>query len=296
MARSPSHRLGQIVGDELEAALREPLEEIVKEFGLYLDYTHSRAARNGRKRVVWGDLLDNSHVLDYVIEDGGSEAVRGKPRAFIEVAWRRYTKHSKNKAQEIQGAIAPIKEAYREHCPFLGAVLAGVYTEPALNQLQSHGFNYIYCSYETLVQAFAAEQADISYNESTSTAELQRKVDALEGISQGQRDGIAAEIRDRHSDQFKRFLDILRSSLGRRIESVAVLPLSGTRHHFEAIQDAVRYISNHDTSAASSKFVRYELTVRYSNGDRVCGTFHDGNDAIKFLDSCVNPGVAETGR
>ncbi len=66
-----------------------------------------------------------------------------------------------------------------------------------------------------------------------------------------------------------------------------VLPLSGTQHRFLAVQGAVRYISNHDTSVSSSKFVRYELTVRYSNGDNVCGTFHDKGDAIKFLNSCV---------
>ena len=288
--------MGQIVGDELEAAIREPLEEIVKEFGLYLDYTHGRAVRSGRKKVVWSDLKNNSHVLDYVIEEGGSETVQGKPRAFIEVAWRRYTKHSKNKAQEIQGAIAPINETYEEHCPFLGAVLAGVYTKPSLKQLQSHGFNYIYCSYETLVQAFASEQADISYDEGTNEEELQRKVNALESMSQSQRDNIAAEIHNLHSDQFKRFFDALRSSLGRRIEYVVVLPLSGTQHRFETIHDAVNYISNHNASVASSEFVRYELTVRYSNGDRVCGTFHDRNDAIKFLDSCVGPRVVGTGR
>ncbi len=289
MARSPSHRLGQIVGNELEAAIREPLEEIADEFGLYLDYAHSRAARNGRKKVVWGDLKGNSHVLDYVIEEGGSETVLGKPRAFIEVAWRRYTKHSKNKAQEIQGAIAPITETYREHAPFLGAVLAGEYTEPSLTQLRSHGFNFIYCSYDTLCQAFASEQADISYDERTSVEELQRKVDALERMSQSQRDGIATQIRDLHSDQFKRFFGTLRSSLGRRIEYVVVLPLSGTQHRFHAVRDAVRYISDHDTSTPSSEFVQYELTVRYSNGDNVCGTFHDRSDAIGFLNSCTGP-------
>lgn len=104
MAQSPAHRLGQIIGDELEAAIRKPLMAIAEEFGLYLDYKHARPTRGGKKIVTWRDLRGNTHDLDYVLEEGGSEEALGRPRAFIEIAWRRYTKHSRNKAQEIQGS------------------------------------------------------------------------------------------------------------------------------------------------------------------------------------------------
>ena len=40
MALSPSHRFGQIIGNLLEAAIHEPLQEIAREFSLYLDYQH----------------------------------------------------------------------------------------------------------------------------------------------------------------------------------------------------------------------------------------------------------------
>jgi hypothetical protein len=62
----------------------------------------------------------------------------GMPAAFIETAWRRYTKHSRNKAQEIQGAIMPLVETYMKAGPFIGAVLAGVFTKGALMALNSH--------------------------------------------------------------------------------------------------------------------------------------------------------------
>jgi len=77
----------------------------------------------------------------------------GTPAAFIEVAWRRYTKHSRNKAQEIQGAILPLAEKFRWSNPFLGAVLAGVFTDGSLEQLRSLGFHVLYFPYETLVTA-----------------------------------------------------------------------------------------------------------------------------------------------
>ena len=83
----------------------------------------------------------------------GTDNEIGQPIAFIEVAWRRYTKHSRNKAQEIQGAILPLAEKYRWNNPFLGTVLAGVFTAGSLEQLKSQGFHVLYFPYETLVRA-----------------------------------------------------------------------------------------------------------------------------------------------
>ena len=66
-----------------------------------------------------------SLLRDYVLERGGTDTVRGLPAAFIETAWRRYTKHSRNKAQEIQGAVLALAHAKRlpapesTHCRFL---------------------------------------------------------------------------------------------------------------------------------------------------------------------------------
>ena len=283
MARSPAHRLGQIIGDQLEAAVREPLAAIAGEFNLYLDYHHPRKARGGKKRVAWKDSKGNTHILDYVMEEGGSETVEGRPRAFIEIAWRRYKKHSKNKAQEIEGAIMPLAETYQDSHPFLGVVLAGEFTEPSLEQFKSNRFNLIYCSYGTMLQAFASEGLDVSSEEDTGDDVLQRKVDAFEGTSRGQRERIAAQIRELHAEQFETFLDALRSSLRRRVEFVLVLPLYGNEQRFYAIQDAVDFISTHVPSTLSLKFVKYELNVRYSNGDEIRGVFQDKQDALEFL-------------
>ena len=283
MALSPAHRLGQIIGEQLEASVREPLATLADEFNLYLDYHHPRKARGGKSRVAWIDSKGTPHILDYVIEEGGSETVQGRPRAFIEIAWRRYTKHSKNKAQEIQGAITPLAETYQNSHPFLGAVLAGEFTEPSLEQFRSHGFNLIYCSYKTVLQAFASEGVDVSSEEDSSDEELQRKVDAFGRLSRIQQERIAVQLRELHSEQFESFFNGLRSSLRRRVECVFVLPLSGTSHRFESIQDALSYIANHDPSTPSSEFVKYELSVRYSNGDEIRGTFHDKQEAIAFL-------------
>jgi hypothetical protein len=139
MAKAPGHQLGQIIGVALEAAIGPYLHEIAKEFDLYLDQTGPRPARPGSK-VTWVDSLGNKHDLDYVFERGGTASEIGVPVAFIESAWRRYTKHSRNKAQEIQGAILPLLATHSESKPFAGVVLAGVFTDGSLEQLRSTDF------------------------------------------------------------------------------------------------------------------------------------------------------------
>jgi hypothetical protein len=285
MAQSPAHRLGQIIGEELERAIHKPLQEIAEEFGLYLDYKHPRPARGGKRKVAWTDSRGNVHDLDYVLEEGGSEETLGRPRAFIESAWRRYTKHSRNKAQEIQGAIVPLSETYHDCHPFLGAVLAGVFTDGSLAQFRSHKFNLVYCQYDTIVQAFASEGVDVATDERTSEADLQRKVDALDRLTEAQRERIAEEIRRLHADQFGQFFYELRTCLNRTIEHVFVLTLSGLSRQLASIEDAVRFVEEHNEAAPASEFVRYELNIRYTNGDEIRGSFREKAKAIDFLRS-----------
>lgn len=140
MARSPSHKFGQDLGNLLEEIvlddiLKPRLLEFAQAQNYYLDWQRYRAARSGKK-VTWTDKYGNKHDLDFVIEVNGTDSKIGTPIAFIESAWRRYTKHSKNKVQEIQGAILPIIELHNLSAPFFGAVLAGDFTKPALEQLK----------------------------------------------------------------------------------------------------------------------------------------------------------------
>ena len=285
MAQSPAHKLGQIIGDEIEAAIHQSLQEIANEYGLYLDYKHNRPARENRSKVSWEDSYGNAHDLDYVIEEGGCEKVIGHPRAFIETAWRRYTKHSKNKAQEIQGAILPLQETYRRYSPFLGAVLAGDFTDGGLEQLRSHGFNVAYSPYETIIQAFRRAGVDMSSDESTGEGELWRKVRIFNGLRATRWRRIREEIRSSCTEQLDPFFIALRCSLDRRVQNVFVLTLSGASRAFDSIEDAVLFVSDHDESVSVSGFVRYELNIRYSNDDELRGVFCRKERCIAFLRS-----------
>ena len=157
MAGSPAHKFGQDLGNLLEDLvlnfiLKPRLLAYVKDKNLYLDSQGTRPARGGAKHVAWKDGFGNSHNLDFVIELGGTTQNIGRPVAFIEAAWRRYTKHSKNKAQEIQGALLPIVQLH--HAPFCGVVLAGEFTGPSIDQLESNGFCVLYVPYASVIAAF----------------------------------------------------------------------------------------------------------------------------------------------
>jgi hypothetical protein len=284
MAQSPSHKLGQIIGDMLEAAIREPLAKVASEYGLFLDYKHPRKTRDDKRKVAWTDHKGNSHDLDYVLEEGGSETVQGKPRAFVEIAWRRYTKHSRNKTQEIQGAIGPLAETYHSCRPFLGAVLAGVFTEGSLTQLRSHGFTILYFPYESIVAAFQAVGVDVTFDESTSDADLSAKVAAYEALSVQKKTRIAKVLRTTQSSELEAFCMALLEKLGRKIEAVVVFPLYGTPEILPSLAEAITFLKTHPTEKQKRPLVRFELLIRYTNGDDIRATFQDRDKAIEFLD------------
>lgn len=283
MAQSPTHKFGQIIGDLLEQMLRQPLEKVARRHGLYLDFKHARAARENRRKVTWTDHKGNTHDLDYVLELGGSEDEIGSPKAFIESAWRRYTKHSRNKAQEIQGAVSVLAETYSENSPFLGIVLAGVFTEGSLRQLRSHGFSIVYCPYEKVIRAFSKVGIDAAFDENTPDADVQAEVQAFLALDARTRLRLVTTLRKLVRKELDEFVAELNQSLTRRIERIVVATLHGPECELLTVSDAIAFIDGYDECTPADRFVRYEVDVRYSNGDRIAAQFAEKATAIAFL-------------
>lgn len=282
MAESPAHRFGQIVGEVLEAAVEPLLSEFGAKHGLFLDKKGKRACRSGKK-CTWLDLNKNSHDLDFVLERGGSDEKLGIPVAFIETAWRRYTKHSRNKAQEIQGAIVPLAETYKNARPFVGVILAGVFTEPALAQLRSLGFAVLYFSYDSIIAAFRKFGIDASFDENTPDAVFHGKVKIYEALSKSRRAKLSENLLETQSRDVKEFMASLERVISRQIERIVVLPLHGTIVELPTVSDAIKFIERYKEESGNHLISRYEIQIRYSNADLVKGDFRDKSDAIEFL-------------
>jgi len=286
MARAPGHRLGQIIGNELEAAVEPLLRAFAEEHKLYLDKKGPRLTRPRRVKVVWTDALGNAHELDYVLERGGTNSKVGAPAAFIETAWRRYTKHSRNKAQEIQGAVSALLERYRHVKPFAGVVLAGVFTDGSLDQLRSNGFSVVHIPYGTVVDIFNKFGIDISAEESTSDEQVQEQVRRYDSLDQTERRVLRAALRHAVSDQLHDFTTKLTMTVLRHVESVSVVPLHGRPQTFDDVLAAIEMIRGYGGVAdLPLPLIRLEVIVRYSNDDRIVAEFGQAEDAVNFLDS-----------
>lgn len=285
MAQSPSHKFGQIIGDILELVLEKDLKKVCEERNLYLDIVgKSRAARPGKK-ISWYDNFGNKHDLDVVIERNATESKIGEPVAFIESAWRRYTKHSKNKAQEIQAALLPIADAYTEYKPFLGVILAGVYTTPSIEQLKSNGFEVLYLSYEMIIKAFKSVGIDAFYDESTPTNDFEEKIRLYNLLDEKGINSIIETLMAISKNEINLFTKSLIHSLDRRISTITITPLFGKTFKYNNIKSALEALNDFDTTKTidHGTFEKFEISVRYTNGDNINGQFIQKDRAIDFL-------------
>ncbi len=284
MAKSPAHKFGQIIGNMIEDIIYPFLKEFSDECGYYLDTAGSRGKARPGKQVKWRDKFGNDHDLDFVIEDGGTDDVQGRPLAFIEAAWRRYTKHSRNKVQEIQGAVLPIAEHYSWDAPFLGAVIAGIFTEGSIQQLKSVGFNVLYFPYDTIIAAFQVVGIEVRFDESTPDEVFRACVDAIEALSSSQRSQIKQKLRDLNSGEISAFIKRLRDVSSRTIRKVIVSPLFGVSNEFGSVEEAIGFLGDDFKVPDGSSFMKIEIIVVYSNDDRIEGSFTTREKAVDFLE------------
>ena len=284
MAESPAHRFGQVIGNLIEEILQPVLQEFADQRKLFLDKHGGREGVRSGRRLSWKDDYGNSHDLDFVIEKTAAPGVQGRPVAFIEAAWRRYTKHSKNKAQEIQGAILPIAEKHKWDRPFLGAVLAGEFTRPSLDQLTSSGFTVVYLPYDAIVSAFRDVGIDSRFDEDTSDRDFAHCVDRIDELSEAERQRLKSRIVELNREGFDVFFAALRRKPDSLIDRVTVLPLFGVPCEFDSIHAAAQFINGFDPGKPATEFQKYEIVVRFSNQDKIDGLFSQRAQALRFLE------------
>ena len=284
MAQSPAHRFGQLIGELLESVVLPQLDDYCQREGLYLDsQVRTRPARRGKK-VKWEDQYGNVHDLDFVIERDGSDHEIGNPIAFIESAWRRYTRHSRNKAQEIQGAILPPAEKYNWNSPFLGAVLAGVFTEGSLNQMRSVGFHVLYFPYESLIAAFHSEGFDVSFDEDTPDQVFEEMDSRFENAPAEQIARIRSHLVNSNQAAIDEFIATLGQRISRHVTRVVIVPLYGRVNVFMTLDEALRFLDSHMIYEGSGEFRKYEVRVEFSNDDKVEASFDTKTRVKEFLE------------
>lgn len=284
MGEAAGHKFGQFIGEYCESAIEPLLRDFADKYGLYLDKKGPRPARSGKK-LRWVDRYGNGHDLDYVLERGGTPRKVGTPVAFIESSWRRYTKHSKNKAQEIQGAVLPIAEKHHFSAPMVGCILAGVYTAGALDQLKSVGFKVLYFTYDSVIDAFRSVGVDARFDEATPDADFAKKINQWKKVPEGKRTQVWQKLLELNARSVQAFMMHLERAVKRQITSVRIIPLHGSTRDYVTVQEAITFIESYSETDATGPLLKYEVLIRYDNGDKIEGEFHDKPATIEFLES-----------
>ncbi len=288
MAQSNSHKWGQIIGNFIQQLIYDQLLSIAKANNLYLDFQKIRKARGKKKKVSWQDKYGNFHDLDYVLEKDGTEEIIGIPMAFIEIAWRRYTKHSRNKVQEIEGALIPLSDTYSHVQPFLGVVLAGIFTKGSLEQLISKGFKILYLDYDNILLSFSVVGLNANFDENTPESEFQKKISQWYMLSSTDKQKIKEKLKELEKNKISEFLGSLQNSLSRKITGIMITVLHGHSTLITNLTQAIEYVENYKLDVECLPSVsKYEIQIRYSNGDNIQGTFQDRLESVKFLKSFI---------
>ena len=217
----------------------------------------------------------------------------GVPAAFIESAWRRYTKHSKNKVQEIEAAVIPVALTFSRHQPFCGAVLAGEFTRNALQQLESKGFAVLHIPYVSILAAFRELGIDASSKDGvdgTTEREFRAKIARWKSLQQPQATNcLLAKLEALHRPEIADFRRRLESSITRRVASVRLTALRGHSVECVDIASAIAYLID-ETPAFRVCNVEepresFEVQIRLNTGGKIDATFPQREEAVEFLRS-----------
>ena len=271
-----------MIGTFFEDMMKAPIEEFARRNAPYFDKPGPRRARKGNK-VSWEDIYGNKHDLDYVLERNGSDDTVGKPAAFIELAWRRYTKHSKNKVQEISGAIEPIAERFYSLHPFKGAMLCGEFTQASIKQLESQGFKVLYIPYKTFIGVFAKHGIDIYYDEMSDESEISKKIEKWHATPKEVVDKIRRDVPKVCSNEITSFMESLDAAINRQVRSIVVLPLHGDAVELTDTPAAIKFINSYTRPASASILKYIEIIIKYSNSSDINCRFTNKKQAIDFL-------------
>jgi hypothetical protein len=282
MAPAAGHKFGQVIGEYCEAALEPLLQEFADKHGLFLDKKGKRPARKGKK-LTWIDTYGVGHNLDYVLERGGTQDKIGTPVAFIECAWRAGARHSKNKAQEITGAILPIAQRHLFSAPMLGCILVGNYTSPAIKQLQVIGFKILYLNHATLTKAFKSVGIDVVFDDKTPEVEYIEKRKQWDALPKKDQDKVWTKLIKLNSRNLDKFMTQLERAVKRQISAVRIIPLHGVIQDCVTVQQAITIVKSYDETSAHGPLVKYEVIIRYDNGDKIEAEFQDRATTIEFL-------------
>lgn len=183
----------------------------------------------------------------------------------------------------------------------------GEYTPPAINQLKNLGFQVLYFQYDTVIQAFETVGVDVRYDEKTADDAIRGKHRDWEAVSDKRKPLVWERLVELNSSNVQEFMESLETTIARQIVAVRVTPLHGVDAAFVTVEEAVEFVVGYDESGTAGPLVRYEIQIRYNNGDKINAEFQEKGTTIDFLKAYLSghwtpaageniPGVDDAGK
>jgi hypothetical protein len=72
--------------------------------------------------------------------------------------------------------------------------------------------------------------------------------------------------------------------VNRQICAIRIIPLHGVAHDCASVAEAIEFVRAYDESTDLGPLLKYEVQIRYDNGDRIDAQFQDRVSAIEFLE------------
>jgi hypothetical protein len=178
----------------------------------------------------------------------------------------------------------PVCDKHSFSAPFRGCFLVGDYTSAAREQLNSLGFRLIHFDYPTIVDAFKTVGVDASFDEKTSDKEFAVKQRAWNKLGSKEKRKVWRKLLALNGKSVREFMNALEQAVTRHVSIVRVTPLHGTAIDCATVSEAIAFVAGYSEEDACGPLLRYEIQIRYNNGDKVDAEFRDKSAAIEFLD------------
>jgi len=189
--------------------------------------------------------------------------------------------------------VTPIALTFSRHQPFLGAILAGEFTNSALFQLKSKGFSILYVPYQSILHAFQEIGIDASSEDGvggTTETQFRRKINKWKSLPQPKTtQQLLNSIHRLHRTDIDSFNTHLDATITRRVTSVCLTVLYGQSVEYVSIEGAITYLIEEEKSywlrEVGDKREIFEVQVRFSTNTKIDASFRKRLEAIQFLQS-----------
>ena len=161
-------------------------------------------------------------------------------------------------------------------------------------QLKSQGFTVLYFHYDTVIRAFQQAGLDARFVQETPDAEIARKIRAWNRLSKKRRVSVANSLVELNKEEVVKFMETLTRAVKRQIELIRVIPLHGKSFEWRSVNEAIAFIETYDEKDSVKPVMKYEIEIRYNNGDHIQAQFSDKESAIRFLHGYQPPRLQTT--